>query len=176
MRAKSALLVVAALLLLAASLVSVACQRQGEGTAAAEDPNELAHFRLEDGPLEEVRVRRDTRGGFVVSGFCFFPEMTQLALVLYDADEQAVARTQVQVQNSLFQSLPLTRPDGRRWPGGAYAISVEAVFAPGAQPDRVLQSSKGGQTLSGDGMTTTVQGRPAFVKRFAFVLLGDGAH
>ena len=151
----------------------LACRHQDSDRAAG-DPGELARFRLSDGPLEELRIRRDTRGSFVISGFCFFPEQTQLSLVLYDAEEVVVARTQAQVQNSLFQSLPLTRPDDRRWPAGAYTLVVEAIFAPGAQPDRVLRSSRQGQALTGEGMTTTVQGRPAFAKRFPFVLSGDG--
>jgi len=161
-------------ILLAAGLAGgVACAPQESGETPA-DPHELARLRLADGPLEEARVRRDTRGGFVVSGFAYFPEHTRLGLVLYDSTGRVLARTQTEVLNSLFRSMPLVRSDGGRWPAGAYEILIEAIFAPGAQPDRVLEASKGGAALSGDGMTTTVQGRPAFAKRISFMVPGDG--
>lgn len=164
-------------LLLAAGLVTsaVACAPRETSDTPAADPSELARLRLPDGPLEEIRVRRDTRGGFVVSGFSYFPEHTRLGLVLYDSDGRALARTQAEVVSSLFQSAPLAPPDGSGWPAGAYEILIEAIFAPGAQPERVLESSQDGAALSGDGMTTTVQGRPAFAKRVPFMVPGDGA-
>ena len=110
----------------------------------------------------------------MVSGFAYFPEQTQLSLVLYDSAGRAVARTQAQVVNSLFQSLPLAAEEGRTWPPGDYELSIEAIFAPGAQPKRVLEASKDGAALSGEGMTTTVQGRPAYAKRILFEVPGAG--
>ncbi len=156
-------------------LVSADCAPgEGERASPAARAGDLGLFRATDGPLEEVRVRRDTAGGIVVSGFCFFPEETVLTVVVYDAAGLAVARTQPTVRHSLFRSLPLS-PSGGAWRAGRYEVGIEVSFAPGAQPERVLREARNGEALSGDGMTRTRQGRPAFSKRFPIVVPASDA-
>jgi hypothetical protein len=151
------------------------CAPSGERERAPAPPGEVARFRLSSGPLEELRVHRDTAGALVVWGFCYFPEHTSLTVVVYDSSGAALARTQPAVQNSLFESLPLRPPAGAAWEPGSYEIEIHASFAPGAQPESVLRASRGGESLTGEGMARTLQGRPAYAKRFPVVLRADSA-
>lgn len=155
--------------------LSLSCSPAGNDATPGNDPGEVARFRAATGPLEELRVRLDTAGGLVVWGFCYFPERTSLTVVVHDSAGTALARTQPTVENSLFQSLPLRAPGSAAWPPGRYEIQVHATFAPGAQPERVLRESRGGEAFTGDGMVRTRQGRPAYDKRFVITLPPEAA-
>jgi hypothetical protein len=120
-------------------------------------------IRLSSGPLQELRIARDTDGRFVVTGFCYFPDDTRLSIALHDSLGQVLGQTRSVVENGWFTSLPF---GGGELPAGAYEIGVTANFSPGEQPVTVLDETDGGAALEGEGVFITQRGHPAFALRF----------
>ena len=125
-------------------------------------PAELSSWQ----PLAEVKITSETRGGLVVSGFGYFPESTRLSIALVDTSGRRLSWTQAEVENGLFQTLPLVLPPPDQRPSGELNNDNQASFAPGNQDEEVLAASDSGRDLSGEGMTVSRQGHPVFHKRF----------
>jgi len=153
------------LALCALALVLAGCSSSGDRVHVA-DREHRVKIRLRSGPFEEITVGRDSDGGIVAGGLCFFPDGTRLTVALADSAGHELGRTQPVVDRALFHSLPLKGPGGGAWPEGRYAVDISATFAPGAQTPEVLRESKSGAAFHGEGMTTSRQGRLAYSRRF----------
>lgn len=136
----------------------------GSGDPDPSDASSSAQvIRLNSGPLQEIRIVRDTDDRIVVSGFCYFPDDTRLTISLHDSVGRALGQTRPVVESGWFTSLPL---GGTELPQGDLEIGVTANFSPGEQPAAVLEETDSGAALEGEGVFITQRGHPAFALRF----------
>ena len=110
----------------------------------------VASFR--DGPVNEVRLVRDTSQGVVVWGQTSFPEGTQVRATLLAGDGTMLAVTNARVALGVFSSQPLV-PSSGPLPTGLVHVRVEALFGTGAQTDSILAVTDRGRRFHGHGMT-----------------------
>ena len=142
---------------------------QGKRSAAAPDTaREGSAFvqSFEDGPVDQIRVVRDTAGGIVVTGATGFPDGTMIGITLQrprkgagrapatgaapDAFE-AVAVSSARVALGRFTSQPLVPVSGPA-PTGLVRVRLLAPFGPGQQSDEVMNATARGRRFTGHGM------------------------
>ncbi len=118
----------------------------------------------EDGPVDQLRVVRDTAGGIVVEGGTGFPDGTEISIALLASGgpdgarrRETVAATRAIVELGRFQGQPLLTANGPL-PAGPVAIRLLASFAPGRQSDAVLHATAHGQRFRGSGMRLSPDG------------------
>lgn len=113
----------------------------------------IATFK--DGPMDELRLLRDTAGGVVVYGATDFPEGTRVRVQLIEPAAggagRALAMTTATVELGHFTSQPLNSSSGPPGPG-LVAVRVAVSFAPGVQPDAVQAAAGRGLRYHGNGM------------------------
>lgn len=113
----------------------------------------IATFK--DGPMDELRLLRDTAGGVVVYGVTDFPEGTRVRVQLVEPAAggagRALAMTTATVELGHFTSQPLNPASGPLGPG-LVAVRVAVSFAPGSQPEAVLAAAGRGLRYHGNGM------------------------
>jgi hypothetical protein len=121
----------------------------------------------DSGPIDRLRIVRDTAGRFVVEGASGFPDGTKVTVTLFRAlagdrrEPAAMARANVELGR--FQSPPLEDEARAAAASGAadsaagpatplVRLLITVSFAPGQQSDAVLQASANGRRFRGDGM------------------------
>jgi len=111
----------------------------------------------DDGPVDQIRIVRDTSGGIVAGGSTSFPDGTRITVALErprpdrPREFEAVTTTQGEVELGRFSSMPLKLPDGTP-PSGPVRLRVTASFGPGAQSAEVLSATGNGRRFRGQGM------------------------
>lgn len=117
---------------------------------------------FDDGPVDEIRLVRDTSGGIVAQGATGFPDGTRITVSLQRArpaprgaaggpQYEAIASSTPTVSLGRFTSNPLV-PDGGPVPQGLVRVRFTASFAPGQQSEEVLSASAHGRRYDGHGM------------------------
>jgi len=110
-----------------------------------------------DGPVDQIRIVRDTDGGIVTAGSTSFPDGTVMTVTLQQPRPgnphayEAVASTTGQVALGRFASAPLNGPHGPL-PQGLVRLRIRASFLPGAQSDAILGATSNGRRFRGKGM------------------------
>jgi hypothetical protein len=111
----------------------------------------------DDGPVDQIRIGRDTAGGIVAAGSTSFPDGTRITVALErprpdrPREFEAVATTQGEVRLGRFSSTPLKPPTGPL-PTGPAHLRITASFGPGAQSPDVLSATGNGRRFRGQGM------------------------
>jgi hypothetical protein len=138
----------------------------GSAGAAAEAPNADADTArdghafvatYDNGPVDQIRIVRDTSGGIVAAGSTGFPDGTRITVTLQRPrpgaphEYEAVASTSGQVALGRFVSQPLSLPEGPV-PQGLVRVRIRAPFLPGQQSDEVLAATANGRRFKGKGM------------------------
>ena len=133
--------------------------------ASAPDTMRQGHVFIQtfdDGPVDEVRLVRDTSGGIVAQGATGFPDGTKVTISLQrvrasasgaagELRYEAMASTIALVALGRFTSNPLV-PGSGPVPQGVLRVQLRASFAPGQQSDEVLSASAHGRRYDGPGM------------------------
>jgi hypothetical protein len=143
-----------------------AAKRAGS-SASAPDTSRQGHVFIQtfdDGPVDEVRLVRDTSGGIVAQGATGFPDGTRVTVSLQRArpaprgaaasgapQYEAIASTTAIVTLGRFAANPLV-PTGGPLPQGVVRVRITASFAPGHQTEEVLSASAHGRRYDGHGM------------------------
>jgi hypothetical protein len=139
----------------------------GSGSnAAGVDTGRVGHtfvVTYDSGPIDRIRVVRDTSGRIVVEGAGGFPDGTRVVVTLMRAlaggRYEAASRTSASVELGRFMSSPLVDETGAPPPpGSTVRLHVSATFAPGQQTDAVLNASANGRRFRGLGMHEVPQG------------------
>ncbi len=110
-----------------------------------------------DGPVDQVRIVRDTSGGIVAAGSTGFPDGTKITVTLQQPRPgqphvyEAVAATTGEVALGRFASTPLNGPHGPL-PQGLVRLRIQASFLPGAQSPAILGATDNGRRFRGKGM------------------------
>jgi hypothetical protein len=131
--------------------------------ARTEAPADTAHdghafvATYDDGPIDQIRIVRDTSDGIVAGGSTGFPDGTRIQVALERPRAgkartfEAIASTQCEVELGRFSCSPLTPPTGPL-PHGPVHVRVSASFAKGDQSNEVLSSTGNGRRFRGHGM------------------------
>ncbi|MEP7029040.1 MAG: hypothetical protein ABI960_10630 [Candidatus Eisenbacteria bacterium] len=138
--------------------------KRASGANAADTTRQGKVFvvTFDDGPVDEIRLVRDTSGGIVAQGATGFPDGTRVTIALQRARAggrvgtgepayDAVATSTAMVAVGRFMSQPLVPLSGPV-PQGIVRVRLTASFAPGHQTDEVLSASAHGRRYEGHGM------------------------
>ncbi|MGH7724300.1 MAG: hypothetical protein ACREOU_02605 [Candidatus Eiseniibacteriota bacterium] len=138
---------------------------QGAGPADTSREGRTFVATYDDGPVDRLRIVRDTAGGLVVEGATGFPDGTAVLISLLrptaGGRTETVAATRALVELGRFQGEPLLAASGPV-PEGPVTIRVLVSFAPGRQSDAVLQATARGRRFGGAGMRDTPDGHAVY--------------
>jgi hypothetical protein len=116
---------------------------------------------FENGPVDQIRIVRDTSNGIVVHGATGFADGTRVAIALLrrrpDGSDETAAVTVAKVALGRFQGEPLAGAGGPV-PAGPVRVRLTVSFAPGKQDDAVRAASGDGRRFTGGGMHTAPDG------------------
>ncbi len=141
-----------------------AAKHAGSAAAAPDSSRQGKVFvqTFEDGPVDEIRLVRDTSGGIVAQGATGFPDGTKVTVALQrlraagkgaagEPQYDAVATSTALVTLGRFTTQPLVPLSGPL-PQGVVRVRLMASFGPGQQNDEVQSASAHGRRYDGPDM------------------------
>jgi hypothetical protein len=124
----------------------------------------------ESGPVDRIRVLRDTSGRIVVEGASGFADGTRVDVTLLRplpggrSEPAAMARARVELGR--FQTSPLIdESTSAPAPSGTVTLLVTVSFAPGKQSEVVMRASADGHRFRGHGMREVPGGHAVYEQR-----------
>jgi hypothetical protein len=111
----------------------------------------------DSGPVDRIRIVRDTAGRIVVEGASGFADGTKVTVTLLrpttGGKREPASMTRAKVELGRFQTSPLIDESTLAPPPeGIVGLLVSVSFAPGEQSEAVMRASADGRRFRGHGM------------------------
>ena len=143
------------------------------GREAGVDTGRVGHtfvVTYDSGPVDRIRIVRDTAGRIVVEGASGFSDGTKVTVTLLrpatSGKTEAASITRAKVELGRFQTSPLIdESTAAPPPTGVVGLLVSVSFAPGEQSEAVMRASGDGRRFRGHGMKELPGGFAVYEQR-----------